>query len=184
MKLVLIRHCETDWNAAGRMQGHTNTLLNETGRQQALDLAGQLDSLGIVRIYSSDLQRAVQTSQIISMSTGVPMEIDQRIRECRFGSLEGKTFAEAVQTYPNPYLYPFSARFYTSEDEPYDFTGYGGESRHAVVARHLEFVADMKKKHPNEVILAIGHGTGFNTLLSALGQAPDLVRGKLRFLEV
>lgn len=184
MKIVLIRHCETDWNVAGRMQGHTNTLLNETGRQQALDLADQLNSLGIAKIYSSDLQRAVQTGEIISMSIGAPMAIDTRIRECRFGSLEGMTFKEAVLQYPNPYLYPFKPNFYTSEKEPYDFTGFGGESRQAVVARHLEFVADMKKKHPSEVVLAIGHGTGFNTLLSALGQEPDLVRGKLRFLEV
>ncbi len=184
MKLVLIRHCETDWNAAGRMQGQTNTFLNENGRQQALDLCEQLKSLGIRKIYSSDLQRAIQTGEIISMSLGVPMKTDQRIRECRFGSLEGKTFPEAAAIYTQPHFYPVSIAFYTSEKQPYDFTSYGGESKRAVIDRHLEFISDLKKQHANEVVLAIGHGTGLNTLLSVLGQEPNLKRGEIRFLEV
>lgn len=182
MKLILVRHCETDWNAAGRMQGQTDTSLNETGRQQALDLCDQLSPLGISRIYSSDLKRAAQTGYIIGLRLGMPVLAEPRLRECRFGMLEGMTFAEAVGHYPHPHLYPFNAQFYTSEKQPYDFTAYGGESRGQVLKRHLEFIAELKKNFPDETVLLIGHGTALNTLLAEFGQEPNLKRGEIRFL--
>lgn len=180
--LVLIRHCETDWNAVGRMQGHTDTILNEHGRQQALDLCDQLGPLGITTIFTSDLKRALQTSQIIALRLGAPVVTDRRLRECGFGTLEGMTFAEAVRQYPNPHLYPFNIRFYTNESQPYDFSAYGGEGKAEVLKRHLEFVQEIGKSRPGENVLVVGHGTGLNTLLAALGQEPNLKRGEIRFV--
>jgi broad specificity phosphatase PhoE len=194
MKLILIRHCETDWNAAGRMQGHTDTILNDRGRTQAIDLADKLATLGISRIFTSDLKRALQTAQLISLRLGVPVKADPRLRECHFGELEGLTPAEASALYRHPHFYPITYGFYTSEREPYDFTALGGESKSSVMKRHLDFLGDLssgggsafggKKKHSNETVLTVGHGTGLNTLLAALGQEPSLQRGELRFLEV
>lgn len=184
MKLVLVRHCETAWNAAGKMQGQTDTPLNDTGRQQALDLCDQLEPLGISEIFSSDLQRATQTGYIISLRLGVPVKTDPRLRECSFGRLEGMTQAEAFQQYPHPHLYPIHAKFYTSEKQPYDFSAYGGESKAAVLKRHMDFLSDLKKNYAGKTVLAIGHGTGLNTLLSALGQEPDMKRGELRFVDL
>lgn len=184
MKLVLIRHCETDWNIANRMQGQTDTALNDNGRQQALDLCDQLEPLGFSRIFSSDLKRAVQTAQIISLRLGAPVRTDVRLRECNFGQLEGMTFSQVAAKYPHPHLYPAKAEFYTSEKEPYDFTAFGGESKADVLKRHLEFIAELKNNHAAETILAIGHGTGLNTLLATLGQEPNLKRGELRFVDV
>ncbi len=174
MKAVLIRHSETDWNVAHKMQGHTDTLLNENGRTQAALMADMLEPLSIARIYTSDLKRALETGQIISLRLGVPVRADQRLRECKFGELEGLTFGEITK----------QTKFYENAGEPYDFTGYGGESKAQVIKRHLDFLAEAKTKHPEETILVIGHGTGLNTLLSALNQDPHLKRGELRFLDL
>lgn len=184
MRLVLVRHCETDWNAASRMQGQTDTILNETGRQQALDLCDQLEPLGISRIFTSDLKRSFQTGQIVSLRLGAPVRTDPRLRECAFGKLEGMTAREVHERYAVPNIYPLKLNFYTSEREPYDFSSFGGESKAQVMARHLEFLADVKKQFPGETILAVGHGTGLNTLLFALGQEPNLKRGELRFVNI
>ena len=166
------------------MQGHTATILNDQGRTQAVDLADKLTTLGISRIFTSDLKRALQTAQIIALRLGVPVKTDQRLRECHFGELEGLTPAEASALYRHPHFYPITYSFYTSEREPYDFTALGGENKSSVIKRHLEFLGDLKKEHSNETVLAVGHGTGLNTLLAVLGQEPSLKRGELRFLEV
>ena len=82
MKCILIRHCETDWNVAERLQGHVDTPLNDHGFEQAGILADELTLFGIERILTSDLKRAVQTSDIIFEKIQKPVHIDARLREC------------------------------------------------------------------------------------------------------
>ena len=60
--LLLVRHGETDWNASGRLQGHTDRPLNEYGRRQAAELAERLDTDDVAAIYASDLARARETA--------------------------------------------------------------------------------------------------------------------------
>ena len=62
MRLLLVRHGETDWNAAGRIQGCTDTPLNARGRAQALALAGRLRDERPQRLYTSPLRRARETA--------------------------------------------------------------------------------------------------------------------------
>lgn len=63
--LVLIRHGQTDWNTEGRWQGQADPLLNEHGREQARQVAQELEQQNPVALYSSDLRRAMETAQII-----------------------------------------------------------------------------------------------------------------------
>ena len=72
--LILVRHGETDWNAAGRLQGHTDRPLNEYGRTQAKRLAEQLAGDGIAAIYASDLVRARETAEILGERLDVEFE--------------------------------------------------------------------------------------------------------------
>ena len=92
--LLLVRHGETDWNRLGRWQGHSDTPLNARGREQARELAPQLDGVDVV--YSSDLARARETAEILAEELGADVRLDARLRERGFGAWEGLTAAEIV----------------------------------------------------------------------------------------
>ena len=98
--LVLVRHGETDWNASGRAQGHTDVPLNAVGRVQAREVARELARLEADRLWSSDLLRAVQTAEAIADVTGLPVEKDARLREYDVGERAGLTIAEFAVEFP------------------------------------------------------------------------------------
>ncbi len=97
MKLWLVRHGETDWNAARRLQSWTDLPLNGTGRRQAADLAPAVASRHFDGVWSSDLRRAVETAEILRGSAVV----DRRLREMDLGELDGQEWEDldpAIQT--------------------------------------------------------------------------------------
>src|SRR5512133_2376807 len=99
--VFLARHGQTDWNAAGRWQGHTDVPLNETGRAQARALAERLRGEGIAAIASSDLARARGTAEIVAAVLGLRVDLlDPDLRERRFGIFEGLTLRECEQRHP------------------------------------------------------------------------------------
>jgi len=92
--LILVRHGETDWNAARRIQGSTDIPLNDTGRAQAREVAErlreELEGVGPVVVASSDLSRAAETAQIIASTLGVAAPRTYRqLRERSYGVAEG-----------------------------------------------------------------------------------------------
>ncbi len=95
-RLVFVaRHGETDWNAAGRWQGHTDVPLNENGRAQAKALAERLRGSRLAGVVASDLSRAHETARIVAAELGVTVAYAEReLRERSFGVFEGLTRAE------------------------------------------------------------------------------------------
>lgn len=94
-KLILVRHGETDWNSVRRIQGGgSDTPLNETGKQQAENLAIRLRDERIQAIYSSPQQRALHTAQAIARYHNLEVTVLRDLREIEVGELEGKTRAE------------------------------------------------------------------------------------------
>lgn len=88
-KFFLIRHGETDWNVAGKIQGHTDIPLNATGHLQAQERASTLQDVVFDACYSSDLARAEQTAQPFMEGRSIPFYKDMRLRERYHGTLEG-----------------------------------------------------------------------------------------------
>jgi len=173
MKFILIRHAETDWNVENRLQGHTDTEINENGRAQARALAQELLSLGAHRIISSDLKRATQTANIIAELLKIPVHLDARLRECSFGSVEGVTREDALKHYGIVHY----------SEGAFDHRPFGGELQADVVARHKAALEEYVLRHPEETLLLVGHGTGFNTLLAELGYEGNLKRGEYRIIK-
>ena len=83
-ELILIRHGQTVWNSERRMQGQRNSALSALGRAQARALARRMQSESFDHLYSSDLDRALETAQAIAETTGHEIRIDARLRERSF----------------------------------------------------------------------------------------------------
>lgn len=88
MKIYVMRHGQTDWNAERRVQGRTDIELNETGIEQAENAREEFSKYDINLIISSPLKRAIKTAEIVSKEN-VPIIIDERIVERCFGDKEG-----------------------------------------------------------------------------------------------
>lgn len=89
MELYVVRHGQTDWNVESRIQGHTNTSLNETGRKQADELSKKIESVKLDLIISSPLTRALDTAKAINQNRNLSIIINNDLIERSFGDFEG-----------------------------------------------------------------------------------------------
>jgi broad specificity phosphatase PhoE len=150
--LLLVRHGETDWNAEGRLQGHTDRPLNDYGRRQARALADRLVGDDIVAVYSSDLSRAHETAEIIGERLGLPVVTDPDLRERNWGNWEGLTGAER------------------------DRVDNVGEPREEHTERVLRAVQRIADAHPDERVVVVTHGGSLRRVqVAALGMALPVV---------
>lgn len=105
MKIYLIRHGQTDWNIAGKIQGSHDIPLNETGIRQAEQLAEAMDTRPVARIFSSTLARAKETAEKIGKRQQVEVCPMEQLIEVEFGKWEGLTWEEIQKAYPREYGY-------------------------------------------------------------------------------
>jgi probable phosphoglycerate mutase len=92
--ILLIRHGETDW-VSKRLQSRLPGIdLNGTGKKQAQEVADALEALPIKAIYSSPIERAMQTAQPLADRKGLPVEIHPGLIEMDYGIFAGKTFKQ------------------------------------------------------------------------------------------
>ena len=101
MRLYLIRHAESVWNAEDRIQGHGDSPLTEAGSAQAQLLGRRLAAASLDELYSSPLQRALQTAEAISRAARVPVIAQPDLREIALGDWEGKTPTEVNADFNN-----------------------------------------------------------------------------------
>ena len=148
----MVRHGQTTFNAAGRVQGHSESPLTELGIAQAVAVGGALAGRGIRHIYSSDLVRAARTAEAIGRTLELPVKTDRRLREVCFGDLEGQTWEE-LDTY-------FARAEEQGRGTWFDVRspGEGGESRKDLQERAIAAVSDLVSRHPGETILVVSHG--------------------------
>jgi broad specificity phosphatase PhoE len=148
---LLVRHGETDWNAAGRLQGHTDRPLNEHGRRQANELAEQLAGEGADAIYASDLSRAKETAEIVGARLGLPVVIDADLREKNWGNWEGLTGDERV------------------------YVEFEGESTQDHRERVLRAVRRIAERHPGQRVVVVTHGGSLRRIQAAVNGVADPV---------
>jgi len=103
MKIYLVRHGQTAWNAAGRWQGATDIPLDEVGQNQAQRLAEKMATYNLNAIYSSPLQRAAATAQGVADRSSLPINFRQDLEEIRLGEWEGHTAQEIMSKHPHNY---------------------------------------------------------------------------------
>src|SRR5262249_24465064 len=99
--ILLVRHGESDWNRAGRWQGHADPPLNERGREQARALAARLAGTHRDAIYASDLAGAWETAEIVGAAKGISVVRDAALREIDVGEWSGLATAEIERRFPD-----------------------------------------------------------------------------------
>ncbi|UTH74426.1 histidine phosphatase family protein [Chromobacterium sp. IIBBL 290-4] len=150
-RFCLVRHGETDWNREYRLQGHTDIPLNDTGLEQAEQLAQAFrPGQAFQALYVSDLTRTRQTAAPLQNKLGLPAHYTHALRERNMGALQGLTYAEAAEQIPDLY------HRHQARDPDYDLDG--GESLHRFQTRVLEGFADIAARHPGETVLIVTHG--------------------------
>jgi probable phosphoglycerate mutase len=148
--LILWRHGQTEWNAAQRLQGQTDTPLSRVGVEQARESAPRLAALRPTVLIASDLQRAAATQAALAELVGLPVTHDPRLRERGFGEWEGHTHAEAMQRWPEAF-----GRW--RRGESVDDAGVEGVD--AVIKRMVGALQDtVDAAGPDAVIVAATHG--------------------------
>jgi phosphoserine phosphatase len=102
-EFLLVRHGETDWNTADRLQGQRDIPLNPTGCRQAQSVADRLSTTIIDRAYSSPLTRASKTAQILLGDRPIPLQFAPDLQEVNHGDWEGRTNTELQAAHPYEY---------------------------------------------------------------------------------
>jgi broad specificity phosphatase PhoE len=149
-RLILIRHGQTDWNLESRWQGQADVPLNSHGLEQARRVATELASAGIQVIYTSDMQRALQTAEPLARLTGVPVRIDPRLREIHQGDWQGLLVSDIVARY--------GELFYRRQADPAAVAPPGGETLEQVRRRAYKVFDEILDRHHDGTVAIVGHG--------------------------
>jgi probable phosphomutase (TIGR03848 family) len=155
--LLLIRHGENDWVGTNRLAGRTNGVhLNDKGRAQSARLTELLKDLPISAIYSSPLERCLQTAAPVAAALGQPVIEEAGILEVDYGEWQGGDLKElsklpewhSVQHYPSSFRFP------------------GGETLYQTQSRAVWAIERIVQNHPNQLVALFSHGDVIRTALA------------------
>ena len=158
--LLIVRHGETEWNAEGRIQGHTDIGLSENGAQQARSLGQRLADRQIDVAYSSDLKRTSETARLALGHRNVVLNETPRLREYHKGIFEGMTLTEIQTQFPDEYPK------YLEKDLSY--APEGGETTRDVSTRMASIFQEIKAEHLDETVLVVSHGGALRAAMVSL----------------
>jgi broad specificity phosphatase PhoE len=147
--IIIIRHGETDWNIEGRYQGQADPPLNQRGFDQAYKLAEKLTKFNLDLVYSSPLQRAYQTAQIIVDHLHLPLHTDVRYSEIDQGDWQTRLRSEIEDLYPD--------LFRRWETEPWEVTPPGGEHLSEVQSRVYTAIDNLIDRYPDQRVGLVTH---------------------------
>lgn len=163
-RLIAVRHGETAWNVASRLQGQIDIPLNDRGQEQARRAARALADSRPDVVVSSDLARAQSTAQAIASFNQCPLLLDTGLRERSFGSFEGMTHLEVADRWPA------DAARWKSRDP--DFSPGDGESLRVFYARCVDATLRIAEAHAGRTVVVVAHGGVMDCLYRAASRIP------------
>ena len=169
MRVILIRHGQTEWNLLQKYQGQTDIPLTDLGRTQAQRAGEYLASNETIEaLYCSDLSRTRETAEIVGKAVGLHPSCDARLREISFGVWEGLTFTEVYEKYPEDFDHWHKDAFKTKVP--------GAESFEQVMNRAMEAIKEIMAKHKGikGTIAIVTHGGVIKAILSQSEAKNDL----------
>lgn len=161
-RLLLLRHGQTEYNVARRMQGHLDTELSDVGVTQAQRAAETMAELHVGKIISSDLKRAHDTALVVAEKFGLPVTTDPRLRETNLGDWQGKTHMEVDEHFPGARArWRFDAHWAPPN----------AETRQQVAKRARQVVDELLAQHQeweDHAVLIVAHGGTISALSASL----------------
>jgi len=163
----LVRHGETEWNRhPSRIEGITDVPLNDLGRSQAYDIKRVLEDIHIDVIYSSNLSRAYETAEVISVDRFQTINIDNRLQGRNFGSWEGVDH-DVYKAAPLEALTDV-------------------ETDQAVRERSFYALSDIVKSNPGKTVLVISHAGVIRNIIGHLVNAspPQVMISNIGYIKL
>lgn len=165
--LVLVRHGESQWNLENRFTGWVDVPLTEKGRREAQRAGELLRGMHFDRAYTSELQRAIETLDIILRAIGrtdLPVERDAALNERHYGELQGLNKAETAKKFGDEQVHIWR--------RSYDIAPPGGESLKDTAARTLPYFERVivPRLRAGENILVSAHGNSLRSIVMQLDQ--------------
>lgn len=163
-RLVWLRHGQTAWNLARRVQGHTDIELDDAGHEQAAAAGSWVAGFGASQLWSSDLARARQTAAYVAKESGLDVVGDERLREFDLGERSGIFLDDYQERFAEEYV-AFQGG---------DFSVVPGAETPEVVAVRLRAVAAeiLASLGQGETAVVVSHGTAIRTAVLALTGMP------------
>jgi probable phosphoglycerate mutase len=165
IRLIVMRHGETDHNKIGRYQGTVDIPLNDTGRAQAQAAIDYFKLQGIDHILSSPQVRAWETATIVAKALKLNVTANPTFVERNLGVYEGKTIEEIASEYPEAWQQNFSKQMHASMPE--------GESLFELGARIQSGIRKIQLQYVGVTILLVCHGGVLRALHGVLRRVTD-----------
>ena len=162
--LILVRHGETEWNLAGRIQGHSDSRLTALGAEQGRRAAERLAGLDIAAVYASDLGRARETGELIAVPHGLAVKTVQELRERCYGAFEGKTAEEIRGEDPEAFERWLGDRLGLAPP--------GGETQQELSERVVGALRGIAGAHPGRTVAVATHGGPIKSAVFAVLEIP------------
>lgn len=159
-RLYLVRHGATQLSSEDRFSGAKNIHLSDDGREQAERLARRLADDDIVAVYSSSLERAMETAEPIARPHGLQVMLNDELREIDHGHWEGLTRKEVEERFGEEYA--------AWETDPFTFAPREGESGISVLARSLPVIRQIVEAHEDKNVVVVSHKATIRLILSSL----------------
>ncbi len=160
-QIIFLRHGQATNNVERILAGRTKGIqLTETGIQQVEHTAKLLENMNISAIYSSPIQRAEHTANIVSEHTAIDVKIDQRLTELDMGKFTGMPYDEIINSHGNVFM-----KFYNGELE---IAHNGVETFVEVKKRVLEIVDNVIQDHTDENVVLVTHMDPIKAMLSTV----------------
>ncbi|NJC95621.1 MAG: histidine phosphatase family protein [Anaerolineales bacterium] len=159
-RLYLVRHGATQLTAEDKFSGAENVYLSDEGREQVAHLARRLADDNIHAVYSSPLDRTLETAAILAGPHGLTPITDDGLREISHGHWEGRSRNEVEEQFPEEYA--------AWETDPFTFAPEGGESGISVLARALPVIREIVIRHRDRNVLVVSHKATIRLIISSL----------------
>lgn len=164
MRMIVMRHGQTEWNSAHRIQGHTDIPLDARGQKQAEAVAERLKDMDIRAVYTSPLMRAHVTAQRIAERCACPVIDEARLIERYFGDWEGECID--IVTHRDPETWKKWIETPSICEVP------GGETLQAVLDRSISLTRELIEKHKDENIVLVSHANPAKLILLHYANLP------------